>query len=309
MIVTLTLNPAIDKTVYIDPMVVGGLNRVKKYDIDAGGKGINVSKIVAMLGGTSVATGFYGGSNTEIFKTELSKQKCINRFVEVACNTRTNLKVLDDVNGITEINEPGVIVSDEEERQVIDTLLSMAGADVIFVLAGSMHKNASPDFYQTLCSLLRAKGATVFIDADNEAFSNALKAKPDFIKPNSDELLRYYGKTTATDQELIEMCKKLVESGIQTVVLSMGKDGALFVTQDECYKADALQVEVSSTVGAGDSLVGGFAYAADNKMSLVDSATLAMACSAGAVTTMGTKPPSLDMVIELRKQVVLNKVY
>ncbi len=310
MIITLTLNPAVDKTAIIEPLIPGGLNRVKSFTQDAGGKGINVSKVISMLGANSVATGFVGEENADIFKNVLSKLNCKFDFIKVEGSTRTNLKLHDEVNGITEVNEPGINVSEQQENRLIhEHLMPCSCKDAIFVLAGSMHKNAKAGFYANLTQKLKQSGARVFLDADNEAFALALKEKPDFIKPNKDELLRYFEKESASEQELIEMCKSLTGQGIGTVVLSMGGEGALFVTEKEAYAAKALDVKVQSTVGAGDSMVGAFAYATMKNMRLEQAATLAMACSAGAVTTKGTTPPTLELVNTLKEQVVLTKIY
>ncbi len=310
MIITLTLNPAIDKTAIIEPLKPGGLNRVQSFTQDAGGKGINVSKVISMLGANSVATGFMGEENADVFSSALNRLNCKFDFIKVAGNTRTNLKLFDEVNGITEINEPGIFANEAQvERLLNENLFTYACKDAIFVLAGSMHVNADKGFYKNLTQLLKQKGAKVFLDADNEAFALALDAKPDFIKPNKDELLRYFKKESANEQELVDMCKSLINKGIDTVVLSMGAQGALFINSKQAYSAKALSVKVQSTVGAGDSMVGAFAYAAINGFSLEESAKLAIACSAGAVTTSGTNPPTLELVNELKSQVVLNKIY
>ncbi len=310
MIITLTLNPAVDKTAIIDPLVAGGLNRVQSFTTDIGGKGINVSRIISMLGANSVATGFMGEETANTFKSVLSKLNCKFDFIKVEGTTRTNLKLYDEVNGITEINEPGVTVSEQQEERLIhEYLLPYASSHSVFVLAGSMHKNAEANFYAKLTHDLKQLGARVFLDADNEAFALAVKEKPDFIKPNKDELLRYFKKESASTQELIDMCKTLTEQGIGTVVLSMGGEGAVFVSKKEAYSASAVDVKVESTVGAGDSMVGAFAYAAMNNLTFKESAILAMACSAGAVTTKGTNPPTLELVNSLKEQVVLTKIY
>ncbi len=309
MIVTLTLNPAIDKTAEINPLVIGGLNRVKSFSEDVGGKGINVSKVVAMLGANSVATGFIGEKNSTIIESELNNINCKNEFIKVDGNTRVNLKLYDNKNGITEINEPGIIANEQQEQQLMNNLLQYASKDNIFVLAGSMHKNANINMYEVIIKKIKAKDVYIILDADNEAFVHAIKAKPNFIKPNKDELLRYFNKETASIDELIEMCKSLVDEGIQTVVLSMGKDGALFITKKEGFKSNVIDLKVESTVGAGDSMVGAFAYAKLNNLSFSDAAILAMACSNGAVTTKGTTPPSLELVNELKKRVELKKIY
>ncbi len=309
MIITLTLNPAIDKTSYIDPLIPGGLNRVKSFETDAGGKGINVSKVVAMLGGHSVATGFVGEENADFFAGELQKINCENAFFEVAGSTRTNLKILDDVNGITEVNEPGICVTKEEEQSLIKRILSYANEEAIFVFAGSMHKNAQADFYKELTKMVKQKGAKVFFDADAEAFSLALQSKPNFIKPNKAELLHHCKRKDATRDELIEICKEFTENGVETVVLSLGKEGAAFIRKNEAYFSKGLSVQALSTVGAGDSMVAAFAYAAGRKMTFAQSSTLALATSAAAVTTKGTNPPPIELVEALKQQVVLEELW
>ncbi len=309
MIITVTLNPAIDKTSYIDPLVLGGLNRVKSFEVDAGGKGINVSKVVSILGGHTVATGYIGADNADFFTGELAQIHCDNDFIKVPGSTRTNLKIQDEVNGITEINEAGIMVSKAEEQQLIEKLLSYAGKDSLFILAGSMHKNAPPEFYKTTMESLKKKDSKVFLDADGPAFKLALEAKPNCIKPNKEELLRYYGKDEATQDELIALCKGLTQEGIDMVVLSMGASGAIFVQKEEAYAAMGLRVPALSTVGAGDSMAAAFAYATNQCYTFEQAAVLAIACSAGAVTTKGTTPPSLEMVNELKKQVVLNRLW
>ncbi len=310
MIITVTLNPAIDKTADIEPLIPGGLNRVKSFKEDAGGKGVNVSRVVSMLGANSVATGFIGENNSLIFENALKGLNCKPDFIKIEGNTRVNLKLCDSVNGVTEINEPGLMVTEKQEEALIhDYLLSYARRDSVFVLAGSMHKNAKDNFYEYLTEQLKDKGAKVFLDADNESFRHALNAKPHFIKPNKDEILRYFKKQDATEAELIEMCKSLTKEGIKTVVLSLGKEGAIFISEDQGFKASAVDVKVESTVGAGDSMVAAFAFAAIKEMTFEQAAILAMACSAGAVTTKGTNPPSIELVNELKEQVVLEKLY
>ncbi len=310
MIITVTLNPAIDKTAEIDPLIPGGLNRVKSFKEDVGGKGINVSRVISMLGANSVATGFIGEKNSMIFESALRGINCKNDFIKVDGNTRVNLKLYDTVNGITEVNEPGMVVSEKQEEKLVhDNLMTYACSENIFVLAGSMHKNAKTNFYAYLTQQLKNKGAKVFLDADNEAFSFAVKEKPDFIKPNKEELLRYFNKEDASEKELVDMCKTFTDAGINTVVLSLGGEGAIFISKDEAYKAKAIDVKVESTVGAGDSMVAAFAFATLQNYTLEQAATLAMACSAGAVTTKGTNPPSLELVNELKQKVELEKLY
>ncbi len=309
MIITVTLNPALDKTATIMPLVPGGLNRIQKSQIDAGGKGINVSKLIATLGGESLATGFVGGSTGDALLSMLDQLSLTHNFVHVQGTTRINLKLLDEKHGITEVNDPGITVTKAEEIKLLELLSAYAQqySHSIFVLAGSMHAGAEPSFYKELTEKLKAQGAKVFVDADGEAFAKALEAAPDFVKPNKEELLSYYGinntKDVSTD-ELITLCKQLIQSkGVGIVALSLGHEGAIFVTATQCVVTPALKVKASSTVGAGDSMVGAVAYAVEQGYDLEDTVRLAIASSAGAVTTEGTKAPSLELIKTLREQV------
>ncbi len=309
MIITVTLNPALDKTATILPLVAGGLNRIQKSELDAGGKGINVSKLIATLGGTSLATGFVGGSTGDALISMLDQLSLTHNFMQVQGSTRINLKLLDEVHGITEVNDPGIAVTKEEESQLLELLLSYAqhNSQSLFVLAGSMHAGAEPDFYKQLTQSLKAQGARVFVDADGEAFAQALEASPDFIKPNKEELLRYFNRESTEDvsiDTLIALCRQLIQDkGVGLIGLSLGADGAIFVNATQCFVAPALKVQASSTVGAGDSMVGAVAYAMEQGYSLEDTVRLAIASSAGAVTTQGTKAPSLKLIMTLQEQV------
>ncbi len=308
MIVTVTLNPALDKTVRIDSLKPGGLNRIKSTTIDAGGKGVNVAKMSAVLGVECVASGFCGGDAGIELIAKLDKLGLKHDFITVDCNTRTNTKVLDDNYGITELNEAGVTVSVAEEKALEDKLLSYAKDGTIFVLSGSTHANANPEYYNNLITLLKKQGAYVLFDADGEAFKNALPSVPNFIKPNNEELGSYCGKNEMTNDDMYAVCRDFIKDGIDFVALSMGGKGAAFITADEAYFAPALKVEVSSTVGAGDSMVAAVACAKQLGLSIKDTATLAMACSAGAVTTEGTKPPSRELVEDLKTKVELQAI-
>ncbi len=308
MIVTVTLNPAIDKTVSIDTLKPGSLNRITSVTVDAGGKGVNVAKMAAILGVECVATGFCGGAGGVELTTQLDQMGITHDFVKVNCDTRTNTKVLDDSYGITEFNEAGIVVNEAEEKQLTDKLLSYAKPGTTFVLAGSTHANAKADYYRELILLLKEHGAYVLFDADGKAFEQAISSVPNCIKPNNEELAGYCNKPNMTNEEMYKACREFITKGVDFVALSMGSKGAAFITGDQACFAPPIEVEVSSTVGAGDSMVAAIACAKQMGLSFEDTATLAMACSAGAVTTQGTKPPSIELVEELKSKVELEHI-
>jgi 1-phosphofructokinase len=189
-------------------------------------------------------------------------------------------------------------------------LYSLAAKDTIFVLSGSLPGGLGADTYRNLCLGLRGReGAQIFVDADGEPFRQALLASPDYIKPNRYELLQYFSAPPDTQEpRLVEYCRELLSSGVKLVALSMGGEGAIFVNKNAAYRSPPLSVPVRSTVGAGDSMTGALAYGLDQGFSPEQSMTLAMAASAAAVTTAGTKAPDLFLVRELEKKVQLYRL-
>ncbi len=310
MIITVTLNPAIDKTSTVDKLKTGKINRVSNVVYDPGGKGINVSKTILTLGGNSIATGFTGGYFGMMLERDLVDHGIAVNFVHIDQEIRTNTKIIDCDGNITEFNEPGFTVSEFEKERLINKLVNMAGNDAIFVLSGSLPVGMESSVYADLTSLLRGKGAKVYADFEGEALKCALEAEcvPNLLKPNRNEVLNFYGKDDATEEELIDMGRSFIKKGVENVIISCGADGALFFHNDDVYKSPALDVEVRSTVGAGDSMMAVFAYYSERGYSFEDAAKMSMAVSAGSITTEGTKPADQEKVSELLKQVTIEKI-
>lgn len=309
MIVTVTMNPAIDKTVDIGKFERGDLNRIKRVEIDAGGKGINVSKTIRELGGESIATGFVGGTSGTIIKQVLTDLGLRTDFVEVKGETRTNLKVVEETGEVTELNEPGPEVSWEQLNDLLNRLEGYANPDTLFVLAGSIPAGIPTDIYRKITEQVHQKGAKVLLDADGVLFSESLKGKPDMLKPNRSELERYYQMDyRASEQELVSMGENLLNQGVSMAAISLGQMGAIFLTKGKRYRCPGLRVKAHSTVGAGDALVAAMAYSWDEKLPLETCIRLCMGASAGAVTSIGTKPPKRSLVDELMERVELLEI-
>ena len=300
----MTMNPAIDKTVEVEKFVCRGLNRIRKVEYDAGGKGINVSKTIRELGGDSVATGFLGGNNGQLIANVLKEKGIIGDFVWVSGETRTNTKVVEDDGSLTELNEPGALIQDKDMQELKSKLLSYANQNTIFIFAGSIPAGVPKDIYGELIRLVKEKGACALLDADGEAFHKSVEAGPDIIKPNQVELEEYFGLEDGTDiDELIKTAEILKKKGIKNIVVSMGKSGALFLMEDCKVRCPGLSVKAHSTVGAGDAMVAALAYAWEHRLEKEETVKLCMATSAGAVTTIGTKPPSREVIDALMEQV------
>lgn len=305
MIITVTLNPAVDKTVEINGFHMNGVNRVSSLRLDAGGKGINVSKMIARLGGKSKALGFLGGRTGAFIKNNLDENGIDNEFIPVSGETRTNLKIIDSMQYTnTDINEIGPEITTEDCNRVREQLLSLAQDGVIIVLSGSVPPNINKNIYQQWIKAVKEKGAKVILDADGELMRQGLTAGPYLIKPNIHELEGLLGRKLNNVAEIIHAGKTLMEEyGIEIVAVSMGGDGALFLKKEVAILVQGITVAVKSTVGAGDSMVAALAYALDKGESFEKALTLAVAAGTASVMTCGTEPSSLEEILELEKKV------
>lgn len=304
MIITVTMNPAIDKTVEIEQLVPNGLNRIQKVEYDAGGKGINVSKTIHELGGESLAMGFLGGNAGKTIENVLTSWNIQHDFIWVEGETRTNTKVFEKSGGVTELNEPGPVINEAQVEELIQKICEQTDKETLVVLAGSIPAGVDKNIYAAITESVHEKGGSVLMDADGELFRNALKASPDIIKPNQVELEEYIGADYRLSMgELKALAEKFQNNGIKTVAISMGKGGAMIVRDKFVARCPALSVKAHSTVGAGDAMVAALAYSWDKKLGDEETVRLCMATSAGAVTTVGTKPPARAVVDELIPQV------
>ena len=310
MIYTVTLNPALDKTVEIPSLTVDSVNRITTMRTDPGGKGINVSKVISKLGGQSIATGILGGDTGLAIQSALKTMGLKTSFRFTEGETRTNLKVIDPVNHTnTDINEPGVTVSEEILNGLLAQLTAGLEKGDIVVLSGSLPKGSPRDTYYTWTGACKKAGAKVILDADGELLEAGLKASPYLIKPNNHELSQLLGETLATPEELNKAARRLMEEhGIAKVVVSMGGKGALYVTQDETIYAEGLKVPVGSTVGAGDSVVAALAVAEESGMGLEETVRLSTATGGANVMCSGTQAAEYEVIQELLPKVVFQKI-
>ncbi len=300
MIYTVTLNPALDKTVQAPGFKIDAVTRITDLRCDPGGKGINVSKVLAELGTYSKALALLAGNTGHAIQTQLAADgiDCMPCIVEG--ETRTNLKVIDPVAQThTDINEPGPHVNPAFLDDMLEQLCSVIQQDDIVVLSGSVPVGCADDVYQVWIERTQAKGARVFLDADGAKLIAGLTAKPYFVKPNEIELGAILGYELDTDAKVVQAARKLVHDGIELVVVSMGGAGAICATREQTLKGCAPKVPVGSTVGAGDSVVAAFAYAAEQNLSLEESLRLAMATGAANVMEPGTQAARRSVVDSL----------
>lgn len=306
MIYTVTLNPALDKTAKIEGFTLDEVNRISELRVDPGGKGINVSKVIAKLGGTSRALALLGGATGDRIEAMLSEEGIDVWRFEAAGETRTNLKVVDPkLDTHTDINEPGPEVG---VAQLGDMLSELVGAllpgDVV-VLSGSLPKGAPVATYAAWAKRCSKAGAKVFLDADGQALAHGLKALPYLAKPNDAELSRICGRALEDEAEIAREAQALVASGVGRVVVSMGGAGAIVADRTGTIAARSPKVRVGSTVGAGDSVVAALAFAEERGMGLEEAARLAMATGAANVMQSGTQAAERAQVDALLDKVTI----
>jgi 1-phosphofructokinase len=306
VIYTVTLNPALDKTVEIPNLTINSVNRITTLRIDPGGKGINVSKVIDKLGGRSIATGILGGDTGRAIQSSIEKLGIKSDFKFVEGETRTNLKVIDPVNHTnTDINEPGITVSAEIIDSLLGKLLGKINDNDIVVLSGSLPKGAPKNTYEKWVKACREKGAKVILDADGEMLASGLKASPYLVKPNDIELSSLLGRTLTTLEEIKDAAINLKEQyGLGKVVVSMGGKGAMYVTDNKVVYAHGLKVPVGSTVGAGDSVVAALAVAEEAGMSLEEAVRLSTATGAANVMCSGSQAAEYSTIQELMPKVL-----
>lgn len=289
MIITLTLNPCIDQTTWVDSLEIGGTNRVKKVKKEIGGKGINVSTALIQLGYETQALVFIHEQETLSVEKELHRRGITCESITVPGELRTNLKVFDrEKKEMTEFNESGSVVSEaaaEQMTALIKTKLSVAD---VLVVCGSVPPGVSSDYYRRIIEMANKAGVLTILDADNALFAEGMKANPTLIKPNRGELERFLGQKLNSEKEIIAAATELVKSGITYVCVSVGADGAYLICKDGAYHTKGAEIEVRGVQGAGDSLVAGFAIGLSEGRTPEESLKLAVACANGSLTHEGT---------------------
>ena len=303
MITTVTINPAIDRTLIIDDVKGGAVNRVSRSIIDAGGKGINVAKNLKNLGNDVVCLGFMG-PNGKYIEDVLNKLGIESHFVPIESDIRINIKIIDEINhSYTDINEAGPDVSRDEVEKLISSINEHADFSNVIVLSGSLPPSVDKRFYGYVIEKIKKKGIKVILDADGDALKCGIEAKPYMIKPNIHELSQIAGNKLESKDEIIEEGMKIIENGVSIVAVSMGGKGSLVLTDETTYFVKPIKVDVKGTVGAGDAYVAGFAHGIYNNLTVEETIKMASAASTSVVMREGTKACTLNDVEELKEKV------
>lgn len=274
MIYTCTLNPSIDYVLSVSDFQYGGLNRGTEPSYFPGGKGINVSRILTRLSVKTTALGFVGGFTGAYIEQILHEENVPTNFIHIADATRINLKLKGDKE--SEINGPGANITTSEIAAFIDQLEQLTSDDYL-VLAGSLPKDLPDDFYLQLVKRLRDKEVKLVLDTSSQALKKMIGEPLFLAKPNHHELGELFNVEITSQSDAIYYGKKLIQSGITHVIISMGSEGAIYLNESTIYQARAPKGTVINTVGAGDSTVAGFLAGLERGYEPIDAFRLAVA--------------------------------
>ena len=305
MIYTVTLNPAIDYLINLDNLEIGRINRVEDEKVYAGGKGINVSNMLKQLGHENTALGFISGFTGNFIVNTLMEKGINNKFIRLKNGfTRINVKVKGKEE--TEINGKGPVITDDELNELYKILENLNSSDIL-VLAGSIPSTLDDKLYENIMERIKDKNVKVVVDATKNLLLNVLKYKPFLIKPNNHELEEIFNIKLNNNEEIIKYAKKLKEMGALNVLVSMGKDGALLLTEnDEVYVSNVAKGIVKNSVGAGDSMVAGFIAGYLNTNSYSEG--LKLGAASGGATAFSYDIATKEYIDEIKKQIIVTKI-
>jgi 1-phosphofructokinase family hexose kinase len=287
VIVTVTLNPALDRTLTVERITFDETIRATSSRLDWGGKGFNVSRALQALGAESVAMGLVGGSVGQRLERGLNALGIATDFVTVAGATRTNTVIVEGGMGrYVKVNEAGPTVQAEELAAFLDRARSRVRPGDIWVLSGSLPPGAPPDFYARLVALVQEQGARVLLDSSGEPLRLGCETVPYLVKPNAAEAEEVTGREIRSDRGACAAAFFL-RLGVELVALSLGAGGLLLASEREVVRARPPRVEVRNPVGAGDALLAGVSWALGRGLPLVEVARWGVAAGTAAAMCEG----------------------
>lgn len=309
MIATVTINPAYDKTVYVRGLAVGDTNRIEKVEIDAGGKGINASRMLAELGAETIALGFLGGRSGKFIEHVLHEEGIETDFVLTRAETRTNIGI-QDLDGVppTCLNERGGPITPEELEQLKESVRKWAAKSKVMIIGGSIPHGIEPSIYRDLIAIAKSEGARTILDADNEPLTLGLHAHPTMVKPNIDEAARLMQRELSTIDDVAEAARSMVGKLVEIAVVSMGKRGAIAATSEGVWHVIPPDIKALSTVGCGDSMVAGIACALAAEKPISEGLRLGSAAGAATALSSGIDMGKKEDVDRLLPSVVVNQL-
>ena len=298
MIYTLTLNPSIDYVIKIDQFSDGETLRSNAEEKYPGGKGIMVSKLLKNLGENSINIGFLGGFTGDFIRKKLNDLGIEEDFTNIEDDSRINVKLKYETE--TEINAQGPQITEEEIEEFLNYLDQLQEDDFV-IISGSIPKSLGDDFYRVSVNLLELNNVRFALDTSGKKLFKLSSYKPFLVKPNKDELSEIFEDKIDSDEKIVKYARKLIDQGSENVIVSLGKDGSIFVDNSVTYKAKPIEGKLINSVGSGDSMVAGYIFGYMKGLSKLDSYKLAIAC--GNATAFSPDIAEKELIDDIFKKV------
>lgn len=283
MILTVTLNAAIDKRYVVESFKTGEVNRVKECAYTPGGKGLNVSKPAAIAGAKVVATGFVGGHAGNYIVDALKPFGIESAFYHMEQESRSCINIWDSVQKVqTEFLEPGFTVTEKDFEGFVEKFEELVQEAGVVAMSGSVPKGLDGGAYQKLVAVVKEAGKKVILDTSGALLTAGIEAKPTMIKPNIDEIRMLTGSSCDNLDEIIDAAVKVQQSGVEIVAVSLGGEGSIVACEDGVYRAVVPKIDAVNTVGCGDSMIAGFALGLSEGLTVTETLKKASAISAAA---------------------------
>lgn len=283
MILTVTMNAAIDKRYVVKCFEEGQVNRVTTCTYTPGGKGLNVSKPASIAGAEVVATGFVGGHAGDYIVDSLKNFGIKSEFYHMNEESRSCINIWnEEKREQTEFLEPGFTVSEEDFDKFVEKFEKLIVQADVVAISGSLPKGLDGTAYQRMVKAVKNAGKKVILDTSGNLLEMGIKAKPTMVKPNIDEIRMLTGSHCDTREELVEAAQKIHSAGIEVVVISLGGEGSVLVCDNGVYRAVVPKIDAVNTVGCGDSMIAGFALGFEKNLPIEETLKLASAISAAA---------------------------
>ncbi len=304
MIFTLTLNPALDRELTVPALAFDKPLRATAFRVDCGGKGFNVSRALAALGEKSIALGFSGGKTGEMLEAELESLGVTRDLVQIAGETRINVSVVtDDHKHYIKVNEPGPTITPAEQDTLLQKIRTLAQSGDWWVLSGSLPPGIPSDFYATVIKEVQSVGAKALLDTSGDPLLYGCEAVPFLVKPNESEAIALTGVKIETIDDVREAADQIHALGVEIVIISLGKMGALLSDGEHTWLAEPPLIIEHNPVGAGDALIAGSVWGLSHNLSWPLVLRWGVACGAAAASLDGTAMGSHSLVEQLVPQV------
>ena len=308
MILTLTINPAVDRIVSVDKLVFEDRAYILNQTETAGGRGVNASVVVHRFGGKTLALLTSGGAAGERMEKSLAGMGFPFEVVRVRPESRTNLTISDKQGLTVKLNEVGQPLGEPELNQIRKLVEARLAKARWLMICGSIQPGVPPGFYCEIVEMAQARGVKTLLDADGDALAHAVEAKPTVITPNQAEAERLLGRALLTRLQFLEAVNRLQAMGPEHVILSLGSRGAIGSGPDGVFEALAPRVDALCPIGAGDSLAAAFVWAMDKKKAFYEALRWSVAAGTASAALPGIAFPTMEQTRAIYKQVDVRPV-